>query len=560
MLRVQDPGKPPGFHNTDTKIMSSKRTFSLAFLLVFIFFSNLATGQQSPETDQIASNAEYRVAPVKLDGNTLFNVRGISALPAEERAASISRRIKDAAVDNAIHADSVRLVVEQNFSRIIAGSVTLLEIYDADAAVEGVTRTVLAQSAQRKISIAIGQYRLERSRPVLIKKTVRALIATVLLALILFVIVWGVRRLNSLIQNKIKRKIKSVENISFKLIKTKQMWKVFHLLFNTLKVIVIFLVLIFYLQYVLGLFPWTSSLSGNILDLFLRPIIELGAGFIDYLPKFVFLIVIYFITKYLLKLIRLFFTGIEEGDIIFRDFNPEWAMSTFKIIRVIVISFMVIIAYPYIPGSDSVAFKGVSVFVGVLFSLGSSSFIGNIIAGYSMIYRGAFKKGDRIAVGDQVGFVEEQKLMVTRLRSLKNEEIVVPNSILLNSNIINYSAKAREIGLILHASVGIGYETPWRQVDAMLKLAAGRTEGLMKEPPPFVLKKALGDFAVTYEINAYCNDVNGLNKVYTCLYQNILDVFNENNVQIMTPNYVNDTEIPKVVPRDQWDIPLSSEK
>ena len=150
--------------------------------------------------------------------------------------------------------------------------------------------------------------------------------------------------------------------------------------------------------------------------------------------------------------------------------------------------------------------------------------------------------------------------MVTRLRSLKNEEIVVPNSIMLNSNIVNYTTKARETGLILHTTVGIGYETPWRQVDAMLKLAATRTEGLLKEPPPFVLKKALGDFAVTYEINAYCKEINNLNGTYTRLYQNILDVFNENNVQIMTPNYVNDTDIPKVVPKDQWNTPLSSEQ
>jgi small-conductance mechanosensitive channel len=156
--------------------------------------------------------------------------------------------------------------------------------------------------------------------------------------------------------------------------------------------------------------------------------------------------------------------------------------------------------------------------------------------------------------------VEEQKLMVTRLRSLKNEEIVVPNSILLNSNIINYSAKSRELGLILHVTVGIGYETPWRQVDAMLKLAATRTDGLLREPAPFVLKKALGDFAVTYEINAYCKEIDNLNSTYTRLYQNILDVFNENNVQIMTPNYVNDTEVPKIVPRDQWDIPLTGEE
>jgi small-conductance mechanosensitive channel len=174
-----------------------------------------------------------------------------------------------------------------------------------------------------------------------------------------------------------------------------------------------------------------------------------------------------------------------------------------------------------------------------------------------MTYRGAFKTGDRIKVDDIVGFVEEQKLLVTRVRSLKNEEIVIPNSVLLNSNIVNYSTKAKEKGLILHTTVGIGYETPWRQVDAMLKLAADRTESLLKQPPPFVLQKSLGDFAVTYEINVYCNDANKMPFLYTALHQNILDVFNENNVQIMTPAYEGDPEIPKVVPRDKWETPLA---
>lgn len=149
--------------------------------------------------------------------------------------------------------------------------------------------------------------------------------------------------------------------------------------------------------------------------------------------------------------------------------------------------------------------------------------------------------------------------MVTRLRSVKNEEIVIPNSVMLNSSVINYSIRAREKGIILHTTVGIGYETPWRQVDAMLKLAADRTPGLLKDPPPYVLKRELGDFCITYEINAYCNDAINMYTFYTQLHENILDIFNENNVQIMTPAYEGDPETPKVVPKDKWNTPLASE-
>jgi small-conductance mechanosensitive channel len=169
-----------------------------------------------------------------------------------------------------------------------------------------------------------------------------------------------------------------------------------------------------------------------------------------------------------------------------------------------------------------------------------------------MTYRRAFHIGDRVRINEHLGDVAEMRLLVTHLRSPKNEEIVIPNSVILNSSVINYSSLAREGKLILNATVGIGYETPWRQVEAMLLQAAERTERLLREPPPFVLQKALGDFAVTYEINAYCGDAQAMYEIYTELYQNIIDVFNEYGVQIMTPAYVADTAPAKIVPRDQW--------
>jgi small-conductance mechanosensitive channel len=178
--------------------------------------------------------------------------------------------------------------------------------------------------------------------------------------------------------------------------------------------------------------------------------------------------------------------------------------------------------------------------------------IASVIAGYSMTYRRAFKVGDRIQVNDLTGDVVEMRPLVTRLRTVKNEEIVVPNSLILNSHVMNYSALAQSSGLILHTTVGIGYETPWRQVEAMLRVAAERTPGLLKEPPPFVLQKSLGDFAVTYELNVYCDNPQAMGRLYTALHQNILDVFNEYGIQIMTPAYEGDPAQPKVVPKGQW--------
>jgi small-conductance mechanosensitive channel len=533
------------------------------FVLICInLFSTLNVSGQPTEmdVDREISEVHKNEAPVKIDGNTLFYVHGITSYPAEIRASAISRRIKKAAKNIALASDSVRIVDGEEKSMVYAGQEFIMNIYEADAAFENIDRKSLAMVIHGSIESAIRQYRYERSRPVLIGKSIHALGATILLAGILFATLWLIRFLDKKLQIKIKSGIDSVEARSFRLIKSGNILKILSLLFKTIKILSIIIITVIFIEYLLGIFPWTNSIAASVLEFFLKPLITIGKGILNFLPSLAFLIVIFIITRYFLKIIKLLFTGIDQGAIDLKNFHPSWAMPTFRITRVFIIAFALVIAYPYIPGSQSNAFKGVTVFLGILFSLGSSSFIGNIIAGYSMTYRMAFKKGDLIQVDDQIGFVEEQKILVTRLRSHKNEEIVIPNSILQNSKIINFSAREKDQRLILHTIVGIGYETPWRQVDAMLKLAADRTDGLLKDPPPFVLKDSLGDFAVNYELNVFCGDVYNIKSHYSKLHQNILDVFNENNVQIMTPAYEYDPEEPKIVPRDQWDIPLVNDE
>lgn len=548
------------------KLKSFMKNIKFPFLYLIIalvqvlFHPVNLSGQEITDVDPELQNDQGNMAAVTVDGNFLFYVRGISSFSAVDRANLIAKRIAKAASIPTISADSVKVIHTSDRDQIYAGDEFIMNLFDIDANAEGVGRSVLADIVKKKISFAISNHRHERSKPVLIKKLIWAAGATLLLLVSLFVIIWLMRRLNTGLQKRIKTRIETVENISFNLIRSNQLWKAIDLLFRFIRIGLIIIISAVFLQYILGLFPWTNNIATYTLNLFLNPIIKIGKGFVNFLPSLAFLIVIYLVTRYLLKLIRLLFTGIEQGGIEIKGFDRDWASPTYRIVRLFIIVFAVIIAYPYIPGSDTSAFKGVSVFLGILFSLGSSSFISNIIAGYSMTYRRAFKNGDRIKVDDQVGFVEEQKLLVTRLRSLKNEEIIIPNSVLLNSNIINFSSRAKDKGLILHTTVGIGYETPWRQVDAMLRLAADRTEGVLKEPPPFVLKQSLGDFAVNYEINVYCDDAGKMPLYYNALHQNILDVFNENNVQIMTPAYEGDPEMPKVVPKDQWYAPLAGEE
>jgi small-conductance mechanosensitive channel len=216
------------------------------------------------------------------------------------------------------------------------------------------------------------------------------------------------------------------------------------------------------------------------------------------------------------------------------------------------VAFALVVAYPYIPGSESEAFKGLSIFAGVLLSIGSSAFIANYVAGYSLIYRKLFAIGDRVRIGDVVGEVMETRVQVTRIRTPKNEEVILPNSMILQSVVTNYSTHARERGLILHTTVGIGYEVPWRQVEGMLLTAAERTGGVLQDPPPFVRQRGLADFAVNYELNVYVASADDMIGQYDKLHASIQDVFNEYGVQIMTPAYEADPPEPKVVPRERW--------
>lgn len=529
----------------------NKQSRLFPVILCLLFFS-CSLPFQALAGDQLSEASAYAAAPVELDGREIFSVVGISSYPAPQRARNISERIKLIAEDQSIDPEKLEIVREGEIIFIKAGTQNIMGLAPIDAQREGISIDLLATLVKAKIVQAVTNYRNDRAPRTLLINSGYALAAIGLAALLL----WGILRfftwLDGLAQRKIKARVERLESQSHYIIDADQIWAMLDGLLKAAKVLAVLVVVYLCLNLVLGLYPWTRVIAKYVFRLTVEPLRVIGIGVVNQLPNVFFLVILFFVIRYILKVIRLFFAGIDRGTIQLKNFEREWGLPTYKIVRLMVISFAVIVAYPYIPGSSSDAFKGVSLFLGVVFSLGSSSVLANIIAGYTMTYRRAFKVGDRIRVNDLTGEVTERSVLVTRLRSLKNEEIVVPNSIMLNSNVINYSSEARANGLILHTSVGIGYEVPWRQVEAMLLEAADRTKGIRAEPKPFVLQQSLGDFAVNYELNVYCEDARQMVKLYSELHRNILDVFNEHNVQIMTPNYVQDTEQPKIVPKDLW--------
>ncbi len=525
--------------------------------MILLFSGFLITGKTSAaiidNPDSILSKAS-----VVIDGYTLFSVRGIPSFPASKRVRLIEDRIENIAKNEAISPDSINIIKGEISDTIRINHTVLLNVFDVDAELEGINRGLFAEIIKGKIINAVHTSRNERKSEALISNTFHAIGATVIAILLIVILTWVMKKLTSTIEKRLKIRFEHLETRSFQLIKSSQVWITVMGLVKGIKVLLLLVILFLYVQYILGLYPWTRFVSVSLLDFFLTPLSTIGTAQLNFIPNLAFLIIIFLITRYVRKLIKLFFDGIGKGVITFSGFEREWALPSYKIIRILFIVFAIIVSYPYIPGSDSDAFKGVSLFIGLLFSLGSSSIIGNLIAGYSMIYRRTFKAGDIVKIEDYIGQVLDVKIFVTRIRTFKNEEVIVPNSLILNNNIINYSsALSSTKGIILHSTVGIGYETPWRQVEGMLKLAAERTEGLLKDPPSYVLQRALGDFAVNYELNVYCNDPDNMMKQYTALHRNILDVFNENQVQIMTPAYEGDPDQPKIVPKEQWFTPVS---
>jgi small-conductance mechanosensitive channel len=306
-----------------------------------------------------------------------------------------------------------------------------------------------------------------------------------------------------------------------------------------LRLAVVLFSLYFYLSLVLGFFPWTQGYAQVLFGYVISPLKFVGSAAIAYLPNFFYIAVIVLVSFYVIKAVRIFFTEVGKETITLPNFYPEWAEPTYKIVRVLILALTAVVIFPYIPGSKSAAFQGISIFLGVLLSLGSTSAVSNVVAGVILTYMRAFRIGDRVKIADTVGDVLEKTLLITRIRTIKNVEITIANAMVLSSHIVNYSASTELDRLILHTTVTIGYDAPWRTVHQLLIDAALGCENILKEPRPFVFQTALDDFYVHYEINAFTDQPSVMAKTYSDLHEKIQDKFNEAGVEIMSSHYSN---------------------
>ena len=296
-------------------------------------------------------------------------------------------------------------------------------------------------------------------------------------------------------------------------------------------------VIYLYIPVLLMLFPWTEPLARPFVDYFLEALSRIWEAMVNYAPTILHILVIIFCTWLILKILRGVFVAFRKRYIMLPGFHSEWAEPTYKIIRFLVLALTLVMIFPLLPGADSPAFKGVSLFIGAMITLGSTSAMGNITSGVVLIYARSFNKGDFVKIGDAFGQIVERTLLATRLHTTKNENITIPNSVVLSSQVINYSDISESTNLIVHTAIGLGYDVDWRKVHELLNNAANKTEHVESVPEPFVLQKSLNDFSVSYEINAYTTRPDLLPSIYSELHRNILDEFSREKIEILSPVY-----------------------
>jgi small-conductance mechanosensitive channel len=477
-------------------------------------------------------------APVLFHGDTLFVIQApLGPFTAADRAAAVASRLARVTRDPTLRRDTLTAVVRGATADLMIGDLVVTSVTAADAAAAGLSRDSLAATRARTITAALAGQSLWATVRVLAFGLLFTLLATAVLVVLLKLLAHAFPRVQRKLESWRGTRIPSFRIQRLEIVSASRMTDGLLGLARILRVLIVVVLLFYYLPLVFSFFPWTRGFAGTLLGYVLTPLGQAWTGFVAYLPDLFAIAVIVVVVRYLLKFIHLFFLGLERGAITFPGFYRDWGEPTYKIVRFLVIVFAAVMVYPYLPGSDTAAFKGISIFLGILVSFGSSSAIANVIAGVVMTYMRPFQIGDRVKISDTVGDVVRKTLLITRVRTIKNVDVTIPNAMVLASHITNFNSSAKERGLILHTSVSIGYDAPWRRVHELLIAAAEATDGVLKNPQPFVLQTALHDFYVSYELNAYTEKPNEMARIYSDLHENIQDTFNEAGVEIMSPHY-----------------------
>lgn len=476
--------------------------------------------------------------PVTIFQQTLFKIyTRQGSFTASDRAQAVQSRIEKIADDYTFQPDSLILVAAEQTTDIQYKDRLLISVLEQDALWENLTREKLAARYRNVIRDAITKYQHETRWQTLLIEGLKASLVIVLV----IVLIYGINRLFKWLLAKLrvntKGLIKGIHIKSYELLNTEQQFKIVDNIVTLIRWAVILLIVSLALSFIFSIFPFTKDISVTLLGYIILPLKRIGLAVWHYIPDLITILVLVIVFRYVLRFFNYIKVEIERERLSIPGFYPDWANPTYQVLRVLILAFMLIVIFPYLPGSDTPIFKGVSVFVGVLFTFGSAGALNNLVAGLVLTYMRAFKLGDRVKINEVTGDIIEKTLLVTRIRTIQNEIISIPNSMVMGNYTINYSSDASNNGLIINTTVTIGYDAPWRQIHQLLIDAALATPMIEQEPKPYVLQTGLDDYYVSYRINAYVKQPNKQAVIYSALHQNIQDKFYEAGVEIMSPHY-----------------------
>ncbi len=470
--------------------------------------------------------------------DTLLTIySNLGSFSAQERAKAVGSRIQSLSEKRPFYPDSLVSSPQYGNLNLKYQDLIIMSISEDDALWANQTKEALAANHMANIREALVSYQEETSIITLLQEFGLALVVLVITYFILKYIVKLFRWTAIKIHAQENQRIKGIKIRDYTLFDASRQVAVLINLNTVLKWIVMLSTVYIALPILFGIFPWTKNMAQTLFGYILDPLKDIALGLWNFLPNLFTIVVIVVVFRYVLKGLYFLKSEIQVENLKIPGFYPDWAAPTYQIVKVLVFAFMVVVIFPYLPGSDSPIFQGVSVFLGFLFTFGSAGSLSNIIAGLVLTYMRLFKMGDRVMIGNISGDVIEKNMLVTRVRTIKNEIISIPNATVMNSHTINYSSDAPEKGLIMHSTITIGYDVPWREMHEVLVQAALKTPLLLDEPAPFVLQTSLDDFYVSYQINAYTREPNKQAKIYSDLHQNIQDGCNAAGIEIMSPHY-----------------------
>ena len=478
--------------------------------------------------------------PLIIDGDTLLVVyASLGGESPVSRVESLQYKILQLGKSLKMTTDTMHIFESEYTADIMSGELVMMRVSDLDGLWHGMTRRQLAEENMRVISQAIealqNEYGLEAKLEGL-GWAVLVIVAQIMLLMLTFRLI---RRLRRKILSGFSGKIKPVVAKGYEVLNIHQWKRLLLMLTRGLLVMLVVIQLFISLPLLFSIFPETEKFTWKMINYVWSPLRDIVVSMVGFFPNLVKIVVIIYVVHWILRALRHVANELQSGRLKIEGFYEDWAMPTYHIIRIFVVAFTLVVVWPLLPGSESGVFKGVSIFVAALFSLGSTTTIGNLISGIIITYMRPFLVGDYVRIDNREGVVVEKNAFITRLKDIKGNIVTVPNNSILSQQTVNYSAALRHgQGTIIHTDFTFTYVVPRATIETYLLEAADRCDLLLKEPKPFVLVTALEDFYTRYELNGYTQDAEQLFEVYSDLHKHIVDVFREHQLNPTSSHFV----------------------